>query len=486
MTKLQVETYGGISLRKRSIADEESAQTALLNLAGRFSPRVESTCPGTTILDLAGMEKLLRSWNNNSWQSAARAMTENAAQIGFELRVAIAANPDTAFLAASGFSADLASLNMLIPAGEEARRLAALSVHVLPISPEVLEILQSWGIRTFQSLAALPTVAIVERLGQHGLYLQKLARGQINRSLLTVEPNAGFVESFEFDDPVETLESLFFILDRMFHQLCLKLMCAALAANELRLTVELEVRQIQRGKKDEEQYEHNWKLPFPTLDRTLLFGLVRLQLEKTTFSAPIRKLTAEVVPVKPRVAQANLFAPPSPEPEKLALTLERIRGVVGSADSDGIACVGSPCLVDTHRPGSFALQSFSAIDNTEVNCHPEQSRPMRKAHRPAESKAHFSTKLKEFPPVIALRVFRPTLETAVELDHQKPHFVRLWNRHRRVLAASGPWSTSGSWWNVPWAHEEWDVALTTPVGIGYYRIYRDRIRQQWFVEGVFD
>ncbi len=209
MTKLQVETYGGISLRKRSMAAEESAQTALLNFAGRFSPRVESTCPGTAILDLAGMEKLLGTWNNNSWQSAARAMTENAAQIGFEVRVAIAANPDTAFLAASGFSADLASLNMLIPAGEEARRLAALPVHVLPISPEMLEILQSWGIRTFQSLAALPTVAIVERLGQQGLYLQKLARGQINRPLLTAEPNAEFVESFEFDDPVETLESLF-------------------------------------------------------------------------------------------------------------------------------------------------------------------------------------------------------------------------------------------------------------------------------------
>jgi protein ImuB len=266
-------------------------------------------------------------------------------------------------------------------------------------------------------------------------------------------------------------------------------MNAALAANELRLTIKLEVRRIQNDKKDkdEEQYEHNWKLPFPTQDKNLLFGLVRLQLEKTTFSAPIRKLTAEVIPVKPRIAQSNLFAPPSPEPEKLELTLERIRGVVGSTDSDGAACVGSPCLVDTHRPGSFALQSFSAIDNTEVHCHPERGRPMRKAHRSAESKdPYFCTKSKEFPPVIALRVFRPTLETSVELDHQTPHFVRLWNRHRQVLAASGPWSTSGNWWNAPWAREEWDVALKTPAGIGFYRIYRDRIRQQWFVEGVFD
>ncbi len=178
-------------------------------------------------------------------------MTAQAVEIGFDLRIAMAANPDTAFLAARGFSAQ--GSHMLIPAGEEARRLAPLPVHVLPISPEMLEVLEGWGIRTFQSLAALPTVAVVERLGQEGLYLQKLAQGQINRPLLTIEPDAEFVESFEFDDPVETLESLFFILNRLLHQLCSKLIACCAGGQELRLTVALEVRQIQNGQKEEEQ-----------------------------------------------------------------------------------------------------------------------------------------------------------------------------------------------------------------------------------------
>ena len=47
MTKLQVETYGGIGLRKRSLQAEEAAQAALLDYAGTFSPRVESTGAGT-------------------------------------------------------------------------------------------------------------------------------------------------------------------------------------------------------------------------------------------------------------------------------------------------------------------------------------------------------------------------------------------------------------------------------------------------------
>jgi protein ImuB len=454
MTKLQVETYGGVLLRRRSSATEELAQAALIGFAGTFSPRVESTCPGAAILDLAGTEKLL-----GSWQSAARTMIQQAVEIGFDLRIAIAANPDTAILAARGFFHS--SSPTIIPRGDEARRLAPLPVRVLPISPEMLEILNSWGIRTFESLAALPTVAVVERLGQEGFHLQKLAQGKINRPLLTSEPYADFIESFEFDDPVETLESIFFILNRLLQQLCSRLIADALAAQELRLTIALKVRQIQSSQK-EEQFKQGWKLPFPTQDKNLLFGLVRLQLEKTTFSAPVQKITLEVVPVKPRVAQGNLFAPPSPEPEKLEITLERIRGVVGSADPEGIACVGTPHLPDTHKPGSFTVQHFSSMQES------------------FESSAAVAS-------IVAIRIFRPALETSVELEGGRPHFVRLWQRQRRVLAASGPWSSSGDWWNTSaWAREEWDVVLKTPTGPGFYRIYRDRIRQQWFLEGVFD
>ena len=454
MTKLQVETYGGIGLRKRSVGEEESAQALLVDYAGRFSPRVESTCDGAVILDLAGTEKLF-----GPAPKIAQTLTANAIEIGFDLRVAIAANPDTAFYAARGFS----GITIILP-GEEAQRLARLQVSVFTASPEILEVLKGWGIRTFQALAALPTVALVERLGQEGLHLQKLALGEINRPLLTVESITEFIAGFEFDDPVETLESLFFILNRLLQQLCSNLMTSSLAASELRLTMELEVRQIQSGR-DGEKYQLEWKLPVPTQDKQMLFVLVRLHLERVTFSAPIRKLTLEVVPVKPRLAQGNLFAPPSPEPEKLEITLERIRGVVGTADAEGRDCVGAPRLLDTHQPDSFTVHHFSSAGES--------------ASPHAISQA--------VNPIIALRIFRPALETSVELEGETPHFVRLWQRHRRVLAVSGPWCASGDWWNASaWAREEWDVALKTPGGIGFYRIYRDRIRRRWFVEGVFD
>ena len=42
------------------------------------------------------------------------------------------------------------------------------------ISPRLLETLDRWGIRNLRALAALPEVALSERLGQEGLRLQQL------------------------------------------------------------------------------------------------------------------------------------------------------------------------------------------------------------------------------------------------------------------------------------------------------------------------
>lgn len=193
----------------------------------------------------------------------------------------------------------------------------------------------------------------------------------------------------------------------------------------------------------------------------MLFTLLRLELENKTFTAPIKKVTIEAFPIRPRMAQGNLFSPPSPEAEKLEITLARIRGIVGSLDSEGIACVGTPQILDTHKPDSFTVAS-STNDQQIANLNPVY-------------------------PVVAFRIFRPALETSVELNGEAPHLVRLFKGPRRVLAASGPWCSSGNWWNHQvWARDEWDVALKTFEGIGYYRIYFDRLCKRWFVQGLFD
>jgi hypothetical protein len=60
-----------------------------------------------------------------------------------------------------------------------------------------------------------------------------------------------------------------------------------------------------------------------------------------------------------------------------------------------------------------------------------------------------------------------------------------------VIQASGPWRSSGAWWDQAgqWQREEWDVDLNFNSfngASGLYRIYRDLQTGQWFVEGMYD
>ena len=436
-----------------AIHANDVSQTLLLECAREFSPCVESTAPGIVLLDLHGTERLL-----GQPQSVGKQIVSRSKELGFDARVAVAANPDAAQYAALGFSE-----TTFIAPGQERQRFASLPVSVLSPAPEMLETLEGWGVRTFAELAALPTIALTQRLGQEGLRLQKLARGGSERFLLTDEPEENYIEEYEFDDPIETLESLAFILNRLTHDLCEKLSSRALATTELRLRLEFESYRLHSGQ-DVQIYEHVWKPPRPTSDANFLCRLACLDLNEVTFEAPIKKVSVEVIPSRPRSTQGGLFAPVSPEPEKLEITLARIRGVVGSADDNGTSCVGSPRVLDSHKPDSFTVQSFTTM-------------PVKQKSQPRHA------------PALALRLFRPELESAVELTRDKPHFVRLWKKHRRVVSASGPWSSSGYWWNesFTWMRDEWDVALKMSKGkIELYRIYLDRLRGKWFVQGAFD
>src|SRR5262249_23901110 len=130
MTKLQLEVCEQIVIRKRSAALEESAQAALLDCAHSFSPRVEAVEYGTAVADIAGTEKLF-----GPLKKLASGIATRAAEFGLTTQIGIAANPDTAVHIARGYSGIT-----IVPLGDEAERLAALSVDVLEISPEMMAI----------------------------------------------------------------------------------------------------------------------------------------------------------------------------------------------------------------------------------------------------------------------------------------------------------------------------------------------------------
>ena len=164
MTESQAEDFCAVQVRLRSPALEKTAHAALMDLGWSVSPRVEDTAADTIVLDLAGLGSLL-----GSEEIIAERLIEGASLLGLTARVAISSNLETAIHAARGFAGVT-----LIPAGEEAKTLGGLPVGVLVtsdgLSPraEILETLDSWGVRTCGALAALPVLAAFGAAGAGG------------------------------------------------------------------------------------------------------------------------------------------------------------------------------------------------------------------------------------------------------------------------------------------------------------------------------
>ncbi len=483
MTKLQVEACPGLGLRPRSLLQEAAAHAALLDCAQSFSPRVEDAGCDTVILDLAGMEPLF-----GPLPKIARDVARRASDLGLEANVAVASAPDTAALAALGFSGVI-----VIPPGREAEQLGSLPLEVLFTGGhdlQTLEILERWGIRNLRALAALPEVALSERLGQNGIRLQQLARGCSSRSLVPVESPLVFEESIELEYPLVLLEPLAFLLARLLDQLCARLSARALATQELNLDLTLECSTSDHGgtgtdhvgtgaparpgrAQARQVFHRTLRLPVPLLDAKVFLKLLQLDLNANPPGAPIVKIHLSMEPVRPRAAQGGLFLPPSPEPEKLELTLARIAGIVGQNK------VGSLQLLDTHRPEAFRMRHFDPQMEESAARQPKASGN----DKPGEQKQNEAA-------VTAMRIFRPPLRATVTLHEGRPARIACPRRKEicgEILWAAGPWRTSGDWWEQEgWARDEWDIALQEASGITLYRLVRDLCSGQWFLEGNYD
>ena len=467
MTKLQAEACGPIEWRWRSASQEATAQAALLDCAWTISPRIEQetkrteeALPDTVVLDIAGCKKLF-----GSLIKIAGDLKRVAAGLGFDTLVAIAGNPEAEVCAARGFLG-----TTVIPEGKEAEILGQLPLASLSPPVELLETLRRWGVHTCAQFAALPEIAVIERMGQEGRRWQRLARGTDVRPLLAEKFPSAFEECMDLDFPVDLLESLLFVLNRLLEQLCLRLKMHVLATSELTVTLTLQLGD-SRGK-EPLQHVRKLRLPMPVKEAKFLLKLLQLDLQAHPPGAPVTKIHIVAVPTRSRTRQLGLFLPLSPEPEALEITLARIENTVGEGR------VGAPVLVDSHRPGAFQQNRFVLSEaQSEL----------------ARNEASVRT---------ALRIFRPPLPARVELHKKRPVVVICEGSRRVVQALAGPFRAKGGWWSEsPWARDGWDVLIpalrpkyessfamncSATEETALYQIYLDLRSNGWFVEGIYD
>ena len=486
MAKSQAAQFCVVEIRQRSRLQEKSAHAALLDLGASVSPRMEDTAPDTIILDIAGLTSLFGSEEN-----IARRLMRHASSLGLIAHVAVSSNLEVALHAARGFPGIT-----LIASGEEAKRLGGLPVRALLPSTEILETLERWGVRNCAALAALPLLQLSERLGQEGVRLHELARGVSLRSIVLAEPGVRFEEEMALDFAVAELEPLAFLLGRLLDQLCARLEARALAACAIRLRFDLEdsfekdfqvLSENSPPKLAPKTYEKVLGLPVPMRDSKMLLKLLRLQLQSDPPHASIVKIILSAEPAHPRAAQGGLFLPSCPDPEKLELTIGRLANLVGNAN------IGSPELVDTHRPGEFRMKRFvPASDESKIPQKRGVAAKVQTRQEDTSASRHAAT---------AFRIFRPEVQAKVELQDDFPTRIYFRGMRGNIVAVSGPWRTSGDWWREDtWQQDEWEVdirfdssarsrnerASSPRTQDGLYRIYYDSVRAAWFARGRYD
>jgi hypothetical protein len=557
-----------IADRRKLIADRLSV------IARTVSPRVEVHSDTLVTLDVTGLTRLI-----GEGKEVAERLRRTAADHGIlPVRVAVAATRTAAILLACS------RVGMtVVPAGDEASALAMLPLGTLAVfleadaalastkprglglgevaspwpraesrrppaasrqspaasrQPDILLTLSRWGLMTLGDLAALPPADLSERLGQQGIWWQRVARGEDAGPLVPTPDEERFESTLELEWPIEGLEPLSFVLGRLLEPLCQRLERRDRGAAMLHIRLRLVTR---------DTHARSLQLPAPMRDPRVLRTLLLLDLESHPAPAGIDAVTVAIDPTPGRIVQESLLTRALPTPEQMSTLLARLTALMGERR------IGAPVVLDSHRPDACALAPFCVPDEgreiksgarlgtrdsglgasqNDVRLATGGSR-LRGDSAPSASSTHGALGVSSsFPaglkpdassrdprapsaeplapissvPCVALRRFRLPIAVAVVVDQGRPVSVRTDRqglRGGRVEAWAGPWRTSGEWWMVQqgapesggpggsggwrghpgWNREEWDVALGDG---GIYRIFEDRDLGRWFIEGILD
>ncbi|HUP40520.1 MAG TPA: DNA polymerase Y family protein [Vicinamibacterales bacterium] len=446
-----------------SIVDRPSS---IVQVARDFSPRVETHGDRTVTLDISGLGSLI-----GEPRSIGEELRRSAADAGLRVHIAVAATSTAAMLLAHA----RAGLTV-VARGDEVKALAPLPLRVLTspapkaqgLEPDI-EQLTRWGLKTLGDLASLPSSALSARLGQHGLRLQRWARGEEMRPVVPAGVAEQFEASLDLEWPIDGLEPLSFVLARLLEPLCERLERGDRGAVVLRVALTLVSRDL---------HERAIELPAPMRDARVLRTLALLDLESNPPPAAIDRVAVAVDVTEGRVLQFGLFARALPT-DTLATLLARLGALMGTDR------IGSPSLVDTHRPGAFTMAKF------------DPPRDFATSNPQSPTPNHTSTAV--------LRRFRSPIPARVVIEQGRP--VRVTTDRRgiaggRVERCEGPWRSSGDWWKPssivhrpssidagrstiddPWNCDEWDVAFSDGTT---YRISQGHNENAWFVDGLLD
>jgi protein ImuB len=310
-----------------------------------FGPTVAIESPDTVWVDVTGAAHLAGGEGALALELAARVRA-----LGHSVRIAVSKGPRLAqsFARWGRMSREGA---LVVPSEETAMRVATLPVRALPIDAERAAWLLSLGVVTFGDLIKLPRAATASRLSDDAGKVLDLAEGKDGFPLVAYVPKAIPQEENTWDDPVDGMEPLLFVLRGLVSRLGARLEGRGEAVQALALCL-LHDRASARLSGVSPSTSLHFEFAAPLYRPEELFRVIASRLARTELSAPTVGMRLEARAITRALAlqlplsryAAGLGGSSSKGPEILPVLLAELTADLGKDK------VGILRLESSHRP----------------------------------------------------------------------------------------------------------------------------------------
>jgi protein ImuB len=307
----------------------------------------------TVWLDVTGCARLV-----GGEDVLAAELRDRVAALGHRARVAVASGPRIAQAIARWWlpRSTAGEEELVVTAEATARRLADLPVAALPLETPLLVWLGKLGILRIADLVRLDRARLAHRLGPAARDLLQLATGRDDVPLRAWEPPRRIVESAAFEEALDGLEPLVFVLRRLVARASARLTARgeACTAVSIGLAFDPSVIALENRNALEEanqgpalscETELALSLPVPLAREDELLRPIHARLERLEAPAPIRSVTLVLDGLTARPEhQLDLGRRRGRDPGGLPRLLGELEAWLGPGR------VGLLHLRDAHRP----------------------------------------------------------------------------------------------------------------------------------------
>ena len=443
-------------------ADVKREKAVLLSVAQQFSYSIEMLDDGI-LFEVSGLQNLIGDATKISQHILAE-LKKNSV----DGSVAVAETIDTAMLLARAKLQDNPKSKIQNP-----KSFAQLPLQNLLIDDDTLNVFSDLGIKSIRDLQNIPKDELINRYGQSFKNIIDIIEQKGGR-LLTPNIKENEVSwDYQLDFPVDDFEQLIFILNHGLDKLLSQTSQSGFSTEQLDIFFRLQ-------NQTERTYEI--KTSFPTLEKTFWLKLInlRISLDPPESEIVAIRVTSHFTP--PRPSQQGLYAVSRPEPERLLLTVNKLKKLVGEEN------VGVPVLIDQQIEKAFTLDAdamplgkevITAASSEELN---QDMKAKRLLQRVAEQPQEIDNPQSATPnPVIAFSYFNPPIPADVLIREKRLIFLRTQYFSGHVKKYSGVWKANSKWWDKSWKAQEWDVEIENH---GVYRLCR--VNNDWFLAGEYD